>query len=505
MAYVRSARDAARLAANAQALAQAGIAPDAARGFQGSLIAPGDPMYDTDRQVADVAVQKFPKLIAYCTGESDVRIMLGVARLSGIPLVCRAGGHSTAGYSVNDGIVLDVSRLNQVRVDGPGKTALVQAGTSFGIVNATLNAYQFHVPGGGCEGVCVGGYMQGGGYGFTSREYGMHIDNVLGFRMMLADGSVVAASATENMDLFWAVRGGTGNNFGVLLDVTYQLHDLYLAWGFGLQWAIDDAPAALLEMQTNYMLTGASPKLGYMTVITSNPQGQMVLLMRGIYDGSAAEGKAAIASLLQTPGASLPIDMVDSYANLNTALLETPYPLPPLPAGVKEDKQAGYIGSMLTLADWQKIIAYYKTTPVPYNTAVIEPYGGAINLVSPHACAFVHRAAQMDFFVDVFWIKEADKPAALAWLDGFMSLMQPYFTGMVYQNYPRATFTDYPLRYWGLDTYAELIKIKQKYDPTGFFTFPQAIGVWQGDTDGRGVGHAALTAAIAKAEITREV
>jgi hypothetical protein len=504
MAYVRSAKDSARLAANAQALAKAGVPPGSATGFQGSFVAPGDPLYDTDRQVADVAVQKFPKLIAYCASENDVRIVLKIAQVTAIPAVCRAGGHSTAGYSVNDGIVIDVSRLNQVKVDGSQKTAIVQAGASFGIVNTTLNPYQLHVPGGGCEGVCVGGYMQGGGYGFTSRQLGMHIDNVLAFRMMLADGSVVIASPTENFDLFWAVRGGTGNNFGVLLDVTYRLSDVYLLWGFGLQWDIDHAAAALLEMQTGYMLSGASPRLGYMTIITTDPAGRQVLLMRGMYDGTEAEGRAAIASLLATPGATLPMSMVDSYANLNTALLETPYPIPPLPAGVKEDKQAGYVGSMLTLADWQAVIAYYKTTPLPYNTAVIEPYGGAINQVSPHECAFVHRSAHMDFFVDVFWIEEQDKPTALAWLDGFMALMQPHFNGMVYQNYPRATFTDYPLRYWGLDTYSELVRIKQKYDPNGFFTFPQAIGVWHGDLAERGIAHAGLVSA-ATADIKREI
>jgi len=91
-----------------------------------------------------------------------------------------------------------------------------------------------HTPGGGCPDVCVGGYMQGGGYGFTSREFGMNCDNVVEFHMMLADGSIVVANPNQNRNLFWAVRGGTGNNFGVLLSVTYKLYSLYNVWGWGL-------------------------------------------------------------------------------------------------------------------------------------------------------------------------------------------------------------------------------------------------------------------------------
>ena len=499
MAFRLGTQDLARHAANAAALTALGTDPAIVRTFQGSLVGPGDPLYDTDRQESNPAFQAFPKLIAYCVCESDVRIALRIAQGTNLRAACRAGGHSTAGYSVNDGIVIDVSRMNQVRVDEGKKVALIQAGATFGIVNSMLDAYQLHVPGGGCGSVCIGGYMQGGGYGFTSRMLGLNIDNVLSFRMMLADGSIVHADRTTNADLFWSVRGGTGNNFGVLLDVLYRLSDVYLVWGFGLQWSIDDAPAALLEMQTNYMRTGASPKLGYMTIITTDPSGNQVLLMRGMYCGTQADGKAAIASLLATPGAALTIDMVGPYATLNQDLLETPYPIPPLPADAKEDKQAGYIATMLTLSDWRKIVAYYKTTPIPFNTAVIEPYGGFINTVAANECAFVHRDVDMDFFVDVFWIDDKDRAAAEAWLDGFMTLMQPYFNGKVYQNYPRRTLTDYPLNYWGLATYAELCKAKLKYDPGAFFDFQQAIGAWLGSVPDRGVGNTALTAALGRA------
>lgn len=169
---------------------------------------------------------------------------------------------------------------------------------------------------------------------------------------------------------------------------------------------------------------------------------------------------------------------------------------PDVPRGAKEDKQSGYVDRMLSLADWRDIVAYIKRAGPILNFVVIEPYGGRIAAVPSADSAFVHRAAHMDFYVDVWWVEAAEKAAAVAWLDRFMTLMSPRFNGMAYQNYPRATFEDYPLRYWGTDTYTELCAIKKKYDPTDFFTFPQAIGRWPKFEPSEGIGDPKLTAAI---------
>src|SRR6202044_3719228 len=122
--------------------------------------------------------------------------------------------------------VIDVSGINYVRVDPAAQVAWVGSGANFAQVNAALELYGLHVPGGGCETVAVAGYMQDGGYGFTFLMFGINCEHVPGFHMAPADGHIVKANATENPDLYWAVRGGTGNNFGVLLEVAYRLHEL---------------------------------------------------------------------------------------------------------------------------------------------------------------------------------------------------------------------------------------------------------------------------------------
>ncbi len=476
----------ARRTNNALALRSHGFDPAGMSCFEGNLVWPNSPNYAKDCQIANLAFPGFPALIAYCTGESDVACCLSWAQQNSVPFVCRSGGHSTAGYCINDGgLVIDTSGLNYCFLPPflppPTPFGLIAGpGTPFGTLNTYLATYGLHTPGGGCPEVCVGGYMQGGGYGFTSREFGMNCDNVLAFEMMLADGSVVAANPTTNGDLFWAVRGGTGNNFGVLLNVLYQLYELPAVWGVWLQWPLDNAAAALYEMQNNYMLSGAPSTLGYMTVITAQ-NNTPVLMMRIMFDGTEAELDAAIAPLLALPGAGPPpnhsLKQLGTYAQINYDLLATPYDIPQLPEGVPlaEDKQSGYIQQPLALSDWQTVIDYYKTTPSIYNTLVIEPYGGAINSAPFGGNAFMHRTAAMDFFVDVFWdITTGGEIQAKQWLDGYMTLMQPYFNGESYQNYPRRGLPNYPQQYWG-NFYPTLQQVKKKYDPNNIFNFEQSI------------------------------
>ena len=139
--------------------------------------------------------------------------------------------------------------MNGISVDPVELTARVGAGANFGLLNAVLDGYGLHVPGGTCADVGVAGFMQGGGYGLTSRRFGINSDCVLAVTMMLADGTIVVADETRERDLWWAVRGGTGNQFGVLLDITYKVVELPSVWSFELRWTVDDAPAALDAIQ----------------------------------------------------------------------------------------------------------------------------------------------------------------------------------------------------------------------------------------------------------------
>jgi FAD/FMN-containing dehydrogenase len=451
--------------------------PEAAAALQaeieGHVVVPTDADYDASRQLFSHEFQDFPQIIVYCEVFEDVRRCLKFARKYKLSPVVRSGGHSTAGYSINSDMVIDVSRLSYVVVDPGRKRAVVGAGTTFGRLNATLNTYRLHVPGGACEDVAIAGYMQGGGYGFTSREYGMNCDNVVEALVMLADGRIVVASATRHSDLFWAIRGGTGNNFGILLQVTYQLHDLWKVWGFGLLWPLEDAPAALVELQRNYMRQGAPDQLGYMVIVTAQ-QGRNVMLMRGTFNGTRRQGMAALSPLLKTKGVKKQIDFTDTYLAVNRYIVDKPFPIPDVPNAVMEDKQSLYIADDLKRGDWEKILRRYAQSPSPWSWFVIEPYGGKINRVPTDATAFIHRQAAMDAFFGLFWRTPEERAGYEGFLDQFMKMLKPYGNGHSYQNYPRRQQKNFASAYWG-DSYSSLAAIKQKYDPDNFFRFQQSI------------------------------
>lgn len=448
--------------------------------LQGDVMLPSDPGYPAARQLANLAFQHFPLLIAYCEVFSDVRACLAFAHAHKLHVAVRSGGHSTAGFSVNNGMVIDTSRINGMYVDPVAKRAVVGPGTNWAHFNATLATYELHAPTGVCGDVCVAGYMQGGGYGLTSRKFGINCDSVVNMLVMLADGRIVQANETEHADLFWAMRGGTGNNFGILLQCTYRLHDLRPLWGFGLHWPLSKAADAMVALQRGYMANGVSGDLGYMAVFQYETTGKKkqthapALVMRGAYWGSRKEGMKLLKPLIEETGATLQLDRVGSYFELNDWLFETPEPVPNCPDLAREDKQSTIIARRLKAKDWQKVCDLFAKSPTPWNCFVIEPYGGAVNEVPRDATAFVHRDADMDLFVDVFWMNEAQRVQAQSWLDECMHVLDGYSNGESYQNYPRMSQTDYRIRYWK-EAFPRLLEVKQKYDPGNFFWYGQSV------------------------------
>ncbi len=449
------------------------------KAIHGTVVLPTDPTYHRDRQMTLLSVQEYPQLIVFCEIFEDARRCLEFAQKYELRVAIRSGGHSTAGFSVNSGMLIDMSRIKHIVVQPKEKRAIVGAGATIGDLNAALKMYNLHVPSGGCGDVCIAGYMQGGGYGFTSRRFGMNCDNVREILVMLANRKIVVANSEQNADLFWAVRGGTGGNFGILLQVTYDLNELGDVWGFGLRWPIDcrdgikKAAAALAEMQANYMQTGAPAELGYMTFFAWQDETPCVV-MRGMFLGPQREGELAIGSL-KGLGPTYTDFGVGRYADLDLKLIESSPGLPQVPDLAREEKQSCYIERKLDAEDWAHIIDLFLTSPNRSSLVCLEPYGGRINEIPEDSNAFIHRKVAMNLFLDVFWMSEdQQRKDAIAFLDRFMAMMAPYSNGQSYQNYPRRSQQDFRRRYWG-KSFEKLLAVKRKYDPNNFFQYPQSV------------------------------
>jgi FAD/FMN-containing dehydrogenase len=446
----------------------------------GTVVLPTDSNYHACRQLTNFAFQNFPQLIVYCEVIGDVHRCLDFAHKFVLETAIRSGGHSTAGFSISDGMVIDLSRMNAVIVDAKAKRAVVGPGVQFGQLNAALDTYGLHVPGGACQDVCVAGYMQGGGYGLTSRQFGMNCDNVIEVLVMLADGGIVVANKIVNSDLFWALRGGTGGNFGIVLQITYELHSIGNLWGFGFQWSlvehrddIEHAAKVLARMQESFMRVGAPEELGYMSFLGWRRE-EPYLLMRGVFNGARDAALEVLAPLLAIAPNKMTMDRVASYYEIDKVLLDEEPGIPQVPDLAREDKQSGYIDRPLTAADWQNVLQHFLKTPNRSSLFAIEPYGGAISRIHVGANAFIHRNVDMDVYFDVFWMSEEERILAVAFLDDFMKLMEPYFNTHSYQNYPRLKQSDYRRRYWG-EWFDPLLAVKYKYDKRNFFRYPQSI------------------------------
>ena len=415
----------------------------------------------------------YPQIIVFCEVASDVALCLELARANALWAVPRSGRHSLANYSTCSGMIIDVSLLNGITVDPVAKTARVGAGANFGLLNAVLDGYDLHVPGGTCADVGVAGFMQGGGYGLTSRRFGIGSDNIVAVTVMLADGTIVEADATRKRDLWWAVRGGTGNQFGVLLELTFQLADLPSVWSFELRWTLEDAPAALDAIQRGYMRGADNDDVGYLVVMATIDDSPC-LLMIGLYSGAPADGLRALRPLLDV-GSPQFSNQSGSYNLLNDACLAV-LPGPGLPTTM-EAKRSGYVATPVGVAGWTKLVQYFATTPNPYNIMYLEPYGGAATSYPRSDSAFIHREVDFDFGVDSFWDPtwpDCDEETALTWLAGFFGVVEPWLNGEMYQNYPVRDLPDYREQYWK-DAFPELLRIKRHYDPDGFFRFEQSI------------------------------
>lgn len=467
----------------------------------GHIVLPGDPTYDTDRMLSNPAYSPAPSMIVYCAAEPDVAIALKLAGAGNMPFTVRSGGHCTAGFSGGYGVMIDLSMLNGVAIDAANMQAVVGAGCNFGKLNKTLAAYQMrgaghlHVPAGECDDVCVGGFVQGGGLGFTSTTFGMNCDNVLSMQVMLADGSIVTASPAQNLDLWWAMRGGTGGNFGVLLSVTYQLYTLGRVLGYSVAWDVS-TPAGIAQavdvmaMVENTYIGGAYGEnlnlqvlVVWQTIIDPNlpplPAPVPVFMVRGLYVGDIDfAGFESMQPLVQMPGAVVQFALEGDYDTVLEALLSNPQDQPivdPTMGMPNEDKASRYVAQALTAAEWSGILTYFTTkSPSTMSYMYLELYGGAIATYPMDDSAFVHRDAYYDAVLDVFWYKPADRAAAETFMSGWTALFDAVGNGESYQNYPSVSVPDYPLAYWGQAVHG-LVKVKQKYDPGRAFAFAQEV------------------------------
>jgi FAD/FMN-containing dehydrogenase len=463
--------------------------------LEGSLIRPGMPAYLTARQLFNPRFDGVqPMAIAYCTSSLDVQQCLAFTRRFDLPLACRAGGHSYGGYSTTGGLVVDVTRMKVISVDVAAGTAAVGAGSRLIDVYAALAAHGLIVPAGSCPTVGIAGLTQGGGLGVLGRKFGLTCDNLLSAEVVLADGRLITCDATEESDLFWALRGGGGGNFGVVTSLTFRTHPIGTVALCTLDWpwerAVDVvqawqnwAPQAPDELWSNCLLLASADKHAL--------PGARV---NGVYVGAASALQPLVSALIDQIGLSPSSTYISDVTLLEAMLIEAncggltvaECHLPSQdPQGQLQRDTFGaksdYFDHILPRQGITNLVnslaSRQASKELGAGVIVLDASGGAINHVDPAATAFVHRSSLFSAQYFANWNATDSLAVVLAnqqWLADTWQLMRPYASGAAYQNYLDPDLVDWQNAYYGANL-PRLEQVKAAYDPLDLFHFDQSI------------------------------
>lgn len=438
----------------------------------GDVLQPGDEGYDDARTVWNGAIDRYPAAIVRCRGAADVMAAVDTARDGGMPLAVKGGGHHVAGYAVcDDGLVVDLAPMNSVRVDPDAKTVRVQGGATWGDVNHELRAFGLDVVGMSYPEVGVGGFTLGGGFGLLSREHGLAIDNLQGVDVATADGELVHASEQDHPELFWALRGGSGN-VGVATSFAFDCHEVAPEALVGLfihpvQTARDvftfyrdfaaDVPDELLSVAAIVRVPEGAD-------FPSSLHGEPVAVLGGIYTGAPKEGERLLEPM-RAFGDPL-LDMVDT----------SPFHEVGLDALVADRRNHWKNHLLAALSDEAIDTLLEHALPLPDATTqvVLTALGGAINRVDEGATAYPHRDAAHLFEIATQWTDPADDDEFEMWTRQLHEAMAPYATGGEYVNNQTADDAERARAAYG-NNYDRLVAVKDEWDPGNLFRSTQHV------------------------------
>lgn len=454
------------------------VMDDLASRFGGEIVFPGDADYDEARSVWNGMIDRRPAVIARCTCTADVVAAVDAARESGLTVSVRGGGHSVSGHGTcDDGIVIDLSPMKDVLVDAEAQTARAEGGLTWGEFDAATQERGLAVTGGRFSTTGIGGLTLGSGSGWLERKCGLSADNLLAAEVVLADGRVVRASAEENPDLFWGLRGG-GGNFGIVTSFLYRLHRVGPIIYGGMLLSAPDRADDILRCFRDLM-DGAPDDLGGAVAFICAPpepfvpeeaRGKPVVAVVLCWTGDHDEGERAVAPLRE---AAQPVaDLVGPmpYAALQSMLDASG------PKGIHAYMKAEFIEDLNddVLA---KLSDNGLHPPGPLTQLLLEPMGGAISRVGEQDTALGRRDTAWCYHAISLWMEPGQdaEDAHIAWARKIQDDLKPYTRPGVYLNFTSDEGEDRVHSTYGAERYARLVALKDAYDPANLFALNQNI------------------------------
>jgi FAD/FMN-containing dehydrogenase len=438
---------------------------------RGPVLRPGDPGYDDARALWNGLIDRRPALIVQCSGAADVVDAVNFAREHDLLLSIKGGGHNVAGNAVNDGgVVIDLSQMNGVHVDPSTRTVRAEGGATWGDADRESQLHGLAVPGGVVSTTGIAGLTLHGGVGHLRRKYGLSIDNLLSVDIVTADGQLRRASASENEDLFWAVRGA-GSNFGVVTSFEFQAHPVGPAVMVGALFYRQEEWATVLPAWRDTM-AAAPEELSSLALFWNVPahepfppeaHGAPIIVVAGVYSGSVEDGESIVQPLRE-----LAEPLVD---------MSGPWPWCDLQSGFDALFPKGqlYYWKSRALAELsdaaiEEIAGFAARRPTPITDIVMWHHGGAMSRVGETETAYGGRDTPFLVTAEASWTDPGQTDEAIAWARELWAAMEKYSTGGVYLNFPGLGEEKEALVRAGYGVnYDRLAQLKAKYDPDNLF------------------------------------
>ncbi len=447
--------------------------------LQGQLLRPGSDGYNPARQVWNGMIDRKPALIVHCASVRDVVESVKFARAGQMLISVRGGGHNVTGNAVCDGgLMIDLSALKHIEVYPEKKIASAEPGVLLGEFDAATQAQGLATTGGIVSTTGLAGLTLGGGIGWLSRKHGLAIDNLLSVQVVTAEGDVLTASATENADLFWGLRGG-GGNFGIAVKFEYQLHPvgpMVLGGLFLYPFADDARTRELIRFYRDWAATLPDEFNAAIAFLTAPPapfvpehlRGTTLFGIAGGYFGLIEEGQALMEPLRNFAPPAIDLFGPMPYTALQSMLDEGS------PAGLRYYWKSDYYD---TLSDGliEALIANAQCMPPGPSIIGTHQLGGASARIGEDDTAFSHRKAAYAINVVAGWSDPQESERHIQWVRDSWTAFRPFSTGGVYVNFLGDEGEARVREAFGAAKYDRLVALKNKYDPTNLFRLNQNI------------------------------
>ena len=430
------------------------------RSLRGEVVLPADAGYEDARRIWNGNIDKRPAIIARCQGADDVAACLAFAREGRLPLSVKGGGHSAAGSALCDGgLTIDLSPMNAVEVDAERRVARADAGLLLGDLDRATQAAGLATTAGVVSHTGIAGLTLGGGIGYLGRQHGLTCDNLLAAELVTADGRKLRASADENRELFWGLRGG-GGNFGVVTSFEYRLHPVGPTVLAGSVVYPGSQAREVLRFYSDFSLK-APDALAANAVLQSTPEGDAVVAIAVCYAGRLEDGERVLEPLRRfgTPLAD-EIGPVP-YVEFQTALDEV------FAHGQQYYWRSRFIREIADgLID--ALLEHFARVPSPNTLIVFQQTGGAASRIGPEETAFFHRDAQYDLIIASIWTDPRDSQANIRWAREVGDAATPFGSEGVYVNNMIDEGGEQIRAAYG-NNYERLVALKNEYDPANLF------------------------------------